>query len=51
MRASYRPASVADVIKLVDQQSDDKPIDPGIRDVPMPASPHTVWKTLRAAKH
>jgi carbon-monoxide dehydrogenase large subunit len=23
----------------------------GIKDVPMPASPHTVWKTLRAAKH
>jgi carbon-monoxide dehydrogenase large subunit len=23
----------------------------GVRDVPMPATPHTVWKTLQAAKH
>jgi hypothetical protein len=47
----HRPASVDDVSKLLDQHGDDKLIDLGISDVPMPASPHTAWKTLRAAKH
>ena len=43
----HRPATVADVIKLLDQHGDDKLIDLRIKDVPLPAQSGSLSRRAR----